>query len=347
MLKQVDPYMFCYLSVFTNGLLPFASGFTATLMSIERCLALTLPIYYQSHVTRRATISAVVLAMTLVVFINGMPFLGIGSFHDTDVDGQVNCKYMWVPKSSSGELVHFSMYIVCGMAMVFITVFCNVVVIRVLYGMRNKVHPLSVNAPGNHQDGNNSAGDAEGNRQRLVDHSRQVRFAKMMIVIAVAFTVCWLPWMITIILKKGGVATSFEGEQLASRMLLANHAIDPFIYVMMWKSMRRRVARAFARFFSALGCVWCLCGCYSNCTSSGTGMEIASITPVGVPTLNGTTMASAYNITVANFDKFATLRRTPSRSDRREPVEPEASRPDRRLSGPLPSSHREKTFESV
>ncbi|XP_077977495.1 prostaglandin E2 receptor EP2 subtype-like [Glandiceps talaboti] len=214
-IKKLNFTFYCNLNVFTNGFLPYISGFIAMLMSIERFLAFKYPFFYHRNVNRKVAIASVVIVILLVTIITGLPFLGIGSYHGFE-NGEGFCKYYWVPEASVGESIHFVVYILCGLAILIITVCCNIAVIHELYVMQNRVYQLPQPTGSNHNNAEQSNQESQYHQMPL-DHLRQIRFGKMMVVIAIIFTICWLPWLV------------WKSESNIDEELTLTKGVDPFV----------------------------------------------------------------------------------------------------------------------
>ncbi|XP_022103498.1 rhodopsin, GQ-coupled-like [Acanthaster planci] len=212
-LKSFNYNLFCDIFGFTNTMFSLTSGMIAGVMSVDRFAALSTPFKYKSRFTPRRITLAILLAVVLSALVGSLPFLGIGSYRPIDhFHGTTVCKLNWFPNERPLFLLHFALYQVVGWFLVVVVVLSNVGVIRTLLNMRRHVA-------------------AAGTQPPNIDRKREVRFVRTMMLITLFFGFCWVPWMITTILTKVGSKTTLEGDVFVTRLLLANSAFDPLIFM--------------------------------------------------------------------------------------------------------------------
>ncbi|XP_038059844.1 prostacyclin receptor-like [Patiria miniata] len=224
-LKQFNYDLYCDIFGFTNITFSLTSGFIAGVMSVDRFGALTSPFTYRARFTPRRITVVILLLVIFSTIVGSLPFVGIGSYHTVDYfHGKTVCKLAWYPDEPPLFVLHFAVYQVVGWCLLLVVVMCNVGVIRTLLSMKKHVA---------------SAGTQPSN----MDTKQEVRFVRTMMLITLFFALCWVPWMITTILIKVGSETTLQGDLLATRLLLANSAFDPLIFMVTSEALCSRVRK--------------------------------------------------------------------------------------------------------
>ncbi|XP_033109738.1 uncharacterized protein LOC117110990 [Anneissia japonica] len=61
---------------------------------------------------------------------------------------------------------------------------------------------------------------------------RQTNIAKTVIAIFTGFTICWVPWLVVLIILRAGKTVNEDFIIVTTQMLLANHLVDPISWVL-------------------------------------------------------------------------------------------------------------------
>ncbi|XP_072178819.1 prostaglandin E2 receptor EP2 subtype-like [Diadema setosum] len=218
---------YCDLFGFLTNFYPIASGCMTALLSVERYTALVKPFKYQNlfAVTKVRCMTMVMLCMSALIA--SLPFLRIGSYQRVLYHGVMSCKLFWQPSETATYCVHFVIYSTCGWSLLAIVIACNVRVVFELFRMKRKVAAM---VPG-----------------FQMYQGREVRFVRTTLATTLLFVICWLPWMVTFTLMKLGIKTTLVGDILASHLLLANHTLDPIVFLVSKNSVRSKVLQLIGR----------------------------------------------------------------------------------------------------
>ncbi|XP_071947455.1 prostaglandin E2 receptor EP4 subtype-like [Antedon mediterranea] len=213
----INPNVWCNFVGFTNFTFPLSSGAIWTLMSFERCVALSMPFRYANYFQPKKTKRYVVATLALVVFLNSIPFVGIGSY-DALLDEPIICRYSYSPSDPAIYMVHLGAYLFCGWSEVFIGAVCNIVVVYQIYKM-SKVNLVGVN-------------QTQENRSQVKNMESEMNIARTAVIIFVGFTCCWVPVLIVLMFKRLGIPLPDVFGFAAGQLLLANHLVDPISFVL-------------------------------------------------------------------------------------------------------------------
>ncbi|XP_041463323.1 prostaglandin E2 receptor EP2 subtype-like [Lytechinus variegatus] len=227
-LHRDKPRIYCNIFGFITNFYPFASGFVVTLMSVERYTALVTPYRYHKIFTHCRTGGAVVFLMLAAAFIGALPLFGIGSYERVPFHGLLMCKLFWKPGDSLLSNVQFAIYITSGWGLLLTVIACNGSVIAELVKMRRKITAMYPGLKGY--------------------TGVEVRFVKTTLLVTIVFIACWLPWMIYITYTRIGLRGKMWSDLISHRFLLANHTLDPVVFLLTQKSTPTRLRRIFRCF---------------------------------------------------------------------------------------------------
>ncbi|CAH0391063.1 unnamed protein product [Bemisia tabaci] len=216
------------------------SGCVVIVMAVERYIALTMPFFYQKHVTiqllKRSIFGMWLVCLTLVC-LPLVPNIHFGLYAEQDnCTGQYICARYKMAKETP-DVTYAYLYFTFGMILVFCIVWCNLAVMKSLClkgppGSRQ--HVLVRRISRNSSLSSNSSTKEE------------VAFGKLMVLLCVVFVLCWLPQMISIPL-----AHLFHNWKNLSHffkfadLLMAFHfTLDPYLYVLQRWSVVRSLFRA-------------------------------------------------------------------------------------------------------
>ncbi|XP_054718370.1 prostaglandin E2 receptor EP4 subtype-like [Uloborus diversus] len=238
MLIYLHPHLlasrwFCGLRVLTR-FFGFSSGSVASVMAIERFIALTTPFFYQKHITHKLIKRAIFILWFIVLFVVLLPLAGFGLYYEEDAEtGAYSCaRYRQATKPS--DVAYAYVVFGFGTAMCLVIVSCNLAVVGALCRLSpesSKVRRTTV---------------SKDHRELAFNHTTQeeLSFAKLMVVLCVFYVACWLPQMVTIIIAQ--VNPDLKKHvffRLADVCTATNFVLDPIIYVLSRRPHRRGLRR--------------------------------------------------------------------------------------------------------
>ncbi|XP_033109836.1 prostaglandin F2-alpha receptor-like [Anneissia japonica] len=210
-------FVSCNLFGFTNYLFPLASGSMSSLMCFERCISLSMPYRYGNYFQPKKTKFYAVAILGLMVCVSALPFVGVGSY-DKIFFGPVSfCKNFYIPSDPAIYNVHFALYSLCGWSIVVIGAVSNIRVVYAIYAMTKMHAAVNLN---------------QAPQLRNKEIKRQTNIAKTVIAIFTGFTICWVPWLVVLIILRAGKLVNNDIIIVTSQMLLANHLVDPISWVL-------------------------------------------------------------------------------------------------------------------
>lgn len=215
--------LLCNFQGFATLLFSMGSGLMATSMSIDRFLSIKAPFFHRSHVKVSTATKLVFVIMVFSSIFAVMPVLGFGSFV-LNLTGTY-CTINWFA-SEVKDKAFSCIYATVGILMVLVVVLCNIAVILLLLKKRKIRQKLSATF-------HNKIREKKSSSDRL-----QQQFSRMMMIISLLFLICWIPFMFRIVGNISGIWISSSADLNASRLLLLNLVLDPFIYVLTRKHYR-------------------------------------------------------------------------------------------------------------
>ncbi|XP_071819588.1 prostaglandin F2-alpha receptor-like [Apostichopus japonicus] len=181
-------------------------------MACERYCALAMPFRYRRCFTMQKTLLTSLSLTIFAVLVSCLPILGLGSYELSGFeDNNTYCKLFWKPDEPPLYTLQFTIYFSASMILTTVVVGCNIGLTLELFRMRRKIADLT---QGQH-----------------VAKGHEIKFVWTVMVITLAFLSCWLPWVFGLAICKLGLTSSSELVVFSSRMLVLNHAMDPFIFL--------------------------------------------------------------------------------------------------------------------
>ncbi|XP_076226566.1 QRFP-like peptide receptor isoform X1 [Nomia melanderi] len=250
----------CKLSSYLQGVAVAASVFTITAMSIDRYLAIRSPIAFRQVFNRRSTV-LVIVAVWLVALIIFVPVLRVMTLHSPSTEyGNITFRGSWtltrnLSQNSSRVSNLPPAYYICSEdfkplgirphlfgAVCFVLVYAIPgFVVILFYSMMGRT--LCSRKPP--FDCDSVKGNASSQQTfRLVRERR--RIAWILLLLAVLFALCWLPYNVLMLLIDLGVVGEGKMTRDARSYCLflghANSALNPVVYCFMTRTFRRSVA---------------------------------------------------------------------------------------------------------
>ncbi|XP_035698680.1 prostaglandin E2 receptor EP4 subtype-like [Branchiostoma floridae] len=208
----------CFFHGFVHTFLLTTSHCIVVLMALERFVALCYPFKYTNIVTNR-NVSLVLLGCCVYAVIFAvLPLLG---FNRVVAHFGAICFYDWYDRSTLGS-VYIYWYCIQGFLLIATLVFCNMVVVRELRKMQQRMP--------------NAAGAAKD--PALTKHRE---FTAYMVVASIIFTVCMTPLTIRTLCNHLGLLQNPNMDYLSMRMHITNSVINPHLFWMFRASARQRI----------------------------------------------------------------------------------------------------------
>ncbi|XP_022249410.1 prostaglandin E2 receptor EP2 subtype-like [Limulus polyphemus] len=240
---KIIPRWFCILRVLlrTFGL---SSGSVATVMAVERWLALTRPFFYQQHITHKTIKIAIGSLLTVSLIMVCLPFMGFGLYYDINAPTRryMCVRYRFATKTVDVAYAYFMFTF--GMILCVVIVLCNLTVVTVL----SKVGKTSRGRMGR-------TTICKISRELLFNHATQeeISFARLMVVLCVFFLICWVPLMMTIVIAQWDPHRKHRiFYRIADICMALNFILDPVIYVLSRRPHRQDLRSLFKPF-----CLYC------------------------------------------------------------------------------------------
>ncbi|CAL7934315.1 unnamed protein product [Xylocopa violacea] len=251
--------LMCKLSSYLQGVAVAASIFTITAMSIDRYLAIRNPIALRRVFNRKSTV-LVIVALWLVALIIFAPILRAMTLHNPVMDlSNITLNGSWtmtrnisqntsrVPRVPPAFSICSEDFRPLGIKAPLFSGVCFVLV----YAIPGFVVVLSYSMMGRTLcarippfDCDSVQGSASSRQSfRLVRERR--RIAWILLLLAVLFALCWLPYNVLILLiDLGAVEGKATPDALSYCLFLghANSALNPMVYCFMTRNFRRSVA---------------------------------------------------------------------------------------------------------
>jgi hypothetical protein len=221
----------CRVTYYLQGVSVGASVFTITAMSIDRYMAIRHPMAFRK-VFNRSTTLLVIFMLWIVALSIFAPVIWVRQVEPLGIDApNMNqagfCYEKWSDNHQRllyGVLCFVFVYAIPGSV---------VVLAYSLMGFRLCAISPPFNGPGNE----GMASTRQGTR--LVRERRRV--ARILLLLAVLFAFCWLPYNVLALLFDLGVNKNIELYSYTLLLGHANSAINPILYCFMTRNFRRAV----------------------------------------------------------------------------------------------------------
>ncbi|XP_076462880.1 uncharacterized protein LOC143295192 [Babylonia areolata] len=248
-----------------------STPFIVCAMAIERSLALKCNYFYSKYCTPTSARVLVALLWAFVLFFGGLPLLGVGSF--TLQYPQTWC-FLHFRSYEPLDMAYAGSYALLNLLVIAVMVVCNGLVMTTLCRVRKsrrrkRMSSASSNGTLLKVD---PADDVMQPPQLLRRrHHRDVELQMIWLLFAITtiFSVCWAPLMVYILfcLQSPDNHSPVFGL-VAVRLASLNQTLNPWIYVILRKSLLSRLARL-CRHYRRLTCRVA----HSKTTSSGRASE--------------------------------------------------------------------------
>ncbi|KAM8723805.1 prostaglandin E receptor 1c (subtype EP1) [Acanthopagrus schlegelii] len=222
------------------GLCPLLLGFA---MAAERCVAITQPFFHSAMITLAHAWQVVLFVSCLALVLAVLPLSGVGTY--TVQYPGTWCFLRIHDPQSTGDYSLVLAFSCLGLTALIFSQLCNIVSIVALLQARRKsydVNPKSTSFRTRHMSSASSSS---------IFLSLDVEMLVQLAVITVVSCVCWIPFLIHILvlqLKESPESPeqSKDGFTLLSlRMASWNQILDPWVYILLRKTVLFRIYSAF------------------------------------------------------------------------------------------------------
>ncbi|XP_055914576.1 rhodopsin, GQ-coupled-like [Eupeodes corollae] len=199
-----------------------SSGCIAVIMSIDRFMILSHPVFYREHFSRRFIRNAIIGLTFVAGIITFLPFFGFGIYFD---DETKKCLRYREAKTLS-DRGYAILFLIFGSLICITIVTCNTFVMKaILY--KNRSRRIS----------NSSSSSSQSSLTKA--SSVDIKFSKLMAFLSLTFVICWMPQMVSIILalKPNPLPENHWFFNLADKLIALLFTLDPYIYVLSGKNL--------------------------------------------------------------------------------------------------------------
>ncbi|XP_064425483.1 chemerin-like receptor 1 [Latimeria chalumnae] len=206
----------CKLSKFVKHLNIYASVFMLTVISIDRCILISCPVWSRNHRTIKMS-----YVVSLLVWLIAMGFSSPHLvFHDTLPKGdRIKCSYNFSLYKRMSKLDIYIIRFLVG----FLIPFIIISVCYLIIGLQLR-------------------------KKKKVSSSRAI---KLIVAIIALFFFCWMPYHLISFLKSTNISKAVlkVGYQVASCLAYANSFINPVLYFFMGYNYRQRFRQSITAAF--------------------------------------------------------------------------------------------------
>ncbi|XP_073351119.1 prostaglandin E receptor 1c (subtype EP1) [Pagrus major] len=222
------------------GLCPLLLGCA---MAVERCVAITHPFFHSAMITLTHARQVVLFVSCLALVLAVLPLFDVGSY-TTQYPGS----WCFLPihnPPSTGDYSLVLAFSCLGLTALTFSQLCNIVSGLALLQARRKSHDANTKSASCRNRHLSSASSSS------LFCSLDVEMMVQLVVITVVSCVCWSPFLIHILVMQfkqssGSTADSQHGFiLLALRMASWNQILDPWVYILLRKTVLFRVYSAF------------------------------------------------------------------------------------------------------
>ncbi|XP_052809545.1 uncharacterized protein LOC128238017 [Mya arenaria] len=205
-------------------------------MAVDRVLAICTPFYYKRNVDVNTWKIGCLCAGVAIACFCCFPLIGLGDFMAVRGGGRVVCSslsYRNVPV----ERVFGVMFGCIGFACMFTIVVCNMLVIRALIRLNNRIMSITTTSD---TLTSTTDGSSDGSSAAKVT-SYEVTFAKLMGALAAVYLVCGTPYNTLMLMQQFNVRIDPSITGYIHLLGGFIYTIDPIVYILVRKTSRKRI----------------------------------------------------------------------------------------------------------
>ncbi|XP_030071241.1 prostaglandin E2 receptor EP2 subtype [Microcaecilia unicolor] len=215
----------CHYFAYTMTFFSLATLLLLFAMSLERCLAIGQPYFYERFVGHRRGLVTFPFVYTFCFTFCSFPVVGIGEYvqYCPGTWCFINIKH---GDKANPDTAFPLLYATLLLALIMSVLFCNVVVMVNLVRMhrRQKTRRL---AP------------LMGSRRDRVSMSEEIDHLILLSLMTIIFVICSLPFTIRVYVNKMYPNDNYKLDLLALRFLSLNSIIDPWVFTILRPSVLR------------------------------------------------------------------------------------------------------------
>ena len=194
-MKWYGGQMVCDLQGFSTIFVQSASGLLATIMALDRLLAVLKPFLYRRIVTAQKAFMTVCLIWVIGIVLALMPLVKLGRYK-RNLTGTF-CTIDWFADSIQNKIFAL-VFATVGITYVFVVVICNTIVAATLLKLRKERTKLTSEKGFQRHRVFPSKQDGSDRRKSTTTVDLELHFAKTVGIISFLFLICWLPFMVRI-----------------------------------------------------------------------------------------------------------------------------------------------------
>ena len=226
----------CYIIIASSVLCASASVFTQTAVAINRCLAVTRPLKYPNIVNERRVFISITVIWTCAIALASPPLI-------------------WRPlavicgeeESYERHVTYEIIYMTAEWILIFLIPFGIMLLIyfriyQIARGHVQQVRP-SIYEDSTTTSNKNSTNSTRRTVKHITNFRKEFKAAKMLVTIAGAFLISWLPFFVTLTMWKFQEGAWIHPKVFTSFLYLvyAVPAINPAIYAFWCRDIRRGI----------------------------------------------------------------------------------------------------------
>ncbi|CAG5119247.1 unnamed protein product [Candidula unifasciata] len=210
-------------------------------MSVERLLAIKFSYYYAKHVTRRKAQCTFLGCWCVTTLFSALPFLGFGSY---ELQFPRTWCFLNFHRESKVDSIYAALFGSFNIIAIIIMILCNLIVAGTLFSMRRSRQLNSSPSVDRRLSTSGLASTASGTIFRTRRHSdMEAQMIWFLCLITVAFSVCWLPLNVHILIMQFAGTNNKVLDLKVIRMASCNQILDPWLYVIFRKNSLLRIIR--------------------------------------------------------------------------------------------------------
>ncbi|XP_005104579.1 uncharacterized protein LOC101863044 [Aplysia californica] len=220
-------------------------------MSLERFLAIRFSYYYARRVSRFKAQMTFLICWVVTLLFASLPFLNFGSYEHQFPGSWC---FLSFHSNSTSDAIYAGSFSMLNIVSIIIMIVCNTTVVITLIQLRRRRSLNSSPSVDRRLSflglGNSYSTNMQGSVIRRKKHSdMEAQMIWFLSLITVAFSVCWLPLSVHILITQFTGVTDQRTDLIAVRMASCNQLLDPWLYVIFRKSSITRIIRRLKRCF--------------------------------------------------------------------------------------------------
>lgn len=219
---RLTDYRWCIVEWFLSAFLPSASSLSLCCVSLDRFFAITRPYFYHEIVTKNRAIVGEILSWTIACICASIQFTW-------SPDPQLFCNKL---AYGTGNLID-NIYMTIALCIV-----CYIPIILFIYVYGTIFSVAASHAKKIRRDSRASSIGSRKSMKRGRREQRESKAAAATAIIVGAFSFCWLPFTIVMLINRWYGKTSLVINAVTAMIVMGNSAINPIIYVVFKRDIK-------------------------------------------------------------------------------------------------------------